>query len=120
MHRALIVAAALLCAARASAGSVEEAEEEMRRAKIALDRHDYDEAAGHYLVARSLAPESSGPYLGLGLAYAAMSRCGDAVPVLQEYLRRKTKDPNPAAQSTLSACRAALESRTPAPAPARL
>jgi hypothetical protein len=123
MVRTLVVVAALLASASAFAGSVEEAEEEMRRAKVALDRHDYEGAVGHYLVARSLAPDSSGPYLGLGLAWAAQGRCDEAVPVLQEYLRRKTKEPNPAAQSTLSACHAALEGQRrlpPPPAAARL
>src|SRR3954467_1248642 len=115
MLRVFAVAITLLCAAAALAGPLEEAEDEMRKAKSALDRREYEEAVGHYLIARSLAPDSSGPYLGLGLAYAAMQRCGDAVPALQEYLRRKTRDANPAAQPTLNACRAALEGRTPPP-----
>jgi hypothetical protein len=115
MLRVFAVAATLLCALNALAGPLEDAEEEMRKAKSALDRRDYEEAVGHYLVARSLAPETSGPYLGLGLAYAAMQHCDQAVPALQEYLRRKTKDPNPAAQPTLNACKAALESHPRAP-----
>jgi hypothetical protein len=117
MLRVFTVAITLLCAAAALAGPLEEAEEEMRKAKIALDKRDYEEAVGHYLIARSLAPESSGPYLGLGLAYAAMRRCNEAVPALQEYLRRKTRDPHPGAQPALNACRAALEQQHGPPTP---
>jgi hypothetical protein len=85
--------------------SLAEAETEMKKAKLNMDRREYEAAIGHYMVARSLAPESSGPYLGLGLAYAALGRCGEAIPVLEEYLRRKTRDPFPGAMSTLNACR---------------
>ena len=103
--RFVVAGLLLLAAPAAHAQDQSEAESEMRKAKTALDKHDYEAAIGHYLIARSLAPESSGPYLGLGLAYAALGRCGDAIPVLEEYLRRKP-DPHPAARSTLNACRA--------------
>jgi hypothetical protein len=88
----------------ARADSLEEATDEMKKAKLSLDHHEYEAAIGHYIVARSLAPESSGPYLGLGLAYAALGRCPEAIPVLEEYLRRKKTDANPAALPTLHAC----------------
>jgi tetratricopeptide (TPR) repeat protein len=102
---AVAVAVALVCA-RAWAGPIEEAEAEMRRAKANLDRGEYEAAIGHYIQARALAPDSSGPYLGLGLAYAGLGRCGEAIPLLEEYLRRKKKDPFPGAAATLNACRA--------------
>jgi hypothetical protein len=98
---------AVLCGsavARAGDPELEEAQEEMRKAKVNMDRHEYEAAIGHYLVARSLAPESTGPYLGLGLAHAALGHCNEAVPVLQEYLRRKPTNPHPSAVATLSAC----------------
>jgi tetratricopeptide (TPR) repeat protein len=101
-----MLAAALLVGARSHAGPIEEAEQEMRRAKLSLDRGEYESAIGHYLQARALAPDSSGPYLGLGLAYAGLGRCSEAIPMLEEYLRRKTRDPFPGAASTLNACRA--------------
>src|SRR5262245_14585967 len=94
---ALLVVAA---AARAHAGprSPEvEAEAEMLKAKQAMERGQYEVAIGHLLVARSLAPEASGPYLHLGLAYERLGRCAEAVPMLEEYLRRKPQSPNPKA-----------------------
>src|SRR5437899_2692619 len=102
LHRILpsLLALWLSAGAVARADSLEEASEEMKKAKLSLDLRQYEAAIGHYLVARSLAPESSGPYLGLGLAYAALGRCGEAVPVLEEYLRRKPKDPHPGALAT--------------------
>jgi uncharacterized membrane protein YgcG len=92
-----------------------EAEAEMLKAKQALERAQYDVAIGHLLVARSLAPEASGPYLNLGIAYERLGRCADAVPMLEEYLRRKPKSPHPSAATTLAACRAAAK---PAPSEA--
>ena len=78
---------------------------EMQKAQASVDQHDYQAAIGHYLAARSLAPESSGPYLGLGLSYAALGRCDEAIPALEEYLRRK-RNPHPSAATTLATCRA--------------
>jgi len=102
----------LSTAAVARADSLEEASEEMKKAKLSLDHREYEAAIGHYIVARSLAPESSGPYLGLGLAYAALGRCPEAIPVLEEYLRRKKTDPHPGALPTLNACRSSRSSTT--------
>ncbi len=98
---------ALLVGARgiAHASAVEDAEAEMKRAKVALDSGLYEKAVGHYLIARALVPDASGPYLGLGLAYAGMGKCNEAIPALEEYLRRRKKDPFPGARSTLNACR---------------
>jgi hypothetical protein len=99
------------------------AELEMQKARQAMDRREYDAAIGHFLVARALAPSSTGPYLGLGLAYAAVGRCDDAVPFLEEYLRRKTADPYRGAEVTLAVCKARMQSPPPverrAPPPER-
>jgi hypothetical protein len=106
MFRTVVATLLLPMALPALAQDTSEAEGEMRKAKLTFDKRDYEAAIGHYLIARSLAPESSGPYLGLGLSYAALGRCPDAVPVLEEYLRRKADNPRPEARQTLNACRA--------------
>ena len=50
-------------------------------------------------------PSSSGPYLGLGLAYARSGKCDQAIPYLEEYLRRKKQSPKPEAGDTLNPCK---------------
>jgi hypothetical protein len=104
--------------ADAARGSREdEAEAEMLKAKQAMERAQYEVAIGHLMVARSLVPDASGPYLNLGIAYERLGRCAEAVPMLEEYLRRRAKSPSPTAAKTLEACRALTP---PAPAlPAR-
>jgi hypothetical protein len=115
---AMFAVVTLAAPARADRAAAAEAEAEMVKAKQAMERREFEAAVGHLLVARSLAPEASGPYLNLGLAYAALGRCDDAIPVLEEYLRRKTRDPQPSAAATLAACRASTQPPTaPSPAP---
>jgi hypothetical protein len=114
--RTLAFAAALalvVTSGAARAGIVEDAEAEMRKAKVALDAGEYEKAVSHYLIARTLVPDASGPYLGLGLAYAGLGRCSEAIPSLEEYLRRRKKDPFPGARATLNACRARETSPVP-------
>src|ERR1700761_8199439 len=104
---ALCVVAAGASGAGAARGSAaDEAEAEMLKAKQAIDRAQYEGAVGHLLVARSLVPDASGPYLNLGIAYERLGRCADAVPALEEYLRRKPKAPSPLATHSLEICRA--------------
>ena len=85
---------------------------EMQKAQGHLDKSEFDAAIARFNVARSLAPDSSGPLLGLGLAHARAGRCPESVGFLEEYLRRKTKDPKPEAQTTLEQCK----SKAPPPA----
>lgn len=89
----------------------------MLKAKQAMERAQYDVAVGHLLVARSLVPNASGPYLNLGVAYERLGRCAEAVPLLEEYLRRKPQSPSPIAARSLAACRAQATAAAP-PAPA--
>jgi hypothetical protein len=104
-------------AAGAPAVREREAEAEMVKAKQAMQRELYEVAVGHLLVARSLAPEASGPYLNLGIAYQHLGRCQDAVPMIEEYLRKKPKSPQPSAAATLERCKATAASEA-APAAA--
>jgi tetratricopeptide (TPR) repeat protein len=86
--------------------SEQAATQAMKRAQEHMLQKDYAAAAQAYDEARALAPDASGPYLGLGLAHAAQGHCQEAVPALEEYLKRKGDDPQPGAKATLEACRA--------------
>ncbi len=81
-----------------------EAEQEMELAQDALDHNDYPAALQHFSSAQTLAPNASGPLLGLGLTYAAIDRCQEAVPLLQEYRRRKGPSANPKAERAIEEC----------------
>ncbi len=105
----VLVVSLIFCHGVARADERERAEHEMERAHRAMDAHDFEGAIEHFEAARALAPESSGPWLGIGLANASLGRCGAAVPALEEYLRRKKEAPAPGAESTLAACRARLQ-----------
>lgn len=100
----LALAALLLMAAPSLADDRREAAIEMEKANSHLARHEYEEAIARFNVARKLVPSSSGPYLGLGLAYAATDRCREAVAYLEEYLQRQ-KSPKPEAEKTIAECR---------------
>ena len=110
----VVLAGAPLVHAAPGAPEVE-AETEMQKAKQAMERAQYEVAVGHLLVARSLVPDASGPYLNLGVAYERLGRCGDALPMLEEYLRRKPKSPSPLATRSLEICRTKETARAPAP-----
>jgi hypothetical protein len=97
--------ALLLAATPAFADNKADALAEMVKAQDDLDRGNFDAAIARFNVARSLAPESSGPYLGLGLANARAGRCEEAIPFLEEYLRRKTQGAKPEARATLDDCK---------------
>ncbi len=105
----LVVAGA---AREASADRKQDAILEMQKAQGHLDKSEFDAAIARFNVARSLAPDSSGPLLGLGMAHARAGRCPEAVGFLEEYMRRKTKDPKPEATATLEQCK----SKAPPPA----
>ena len=104
-RRTLLALAALIFSALpAFADDRREAAIEMEKANTHLSRHEYEEAIARFNVARKLVPASSGPYLGLGLAYAATDRCREAVAYLEEYLQRQ-KSPKPEAERTIAECR---------------
>ena len=103
--------------AHATATAAAQAEAEMVKAKQAMEQRQFELAIVHLLAAQTLAPEASGPYLNLGLSYAALGRCDEAARMLEEYLRRKVRDPQPSATATLAACRAAAAAAPPAAEP---
>jgi hypothetical protein len=105
MTRAALIALVVGAAAVARADAVTDAAAEMEKAQDNLDRGEFDAAIGRFNVARSLVPQSSGPYLGLGLAYQRSGRCAEAIPFLEEYLRRKA-NAKPEAGAALADCRA--------------
>lgn len=98
----------------ASAEAEAAAEAEMLKARQIMDRGEDAAAIEHLLAARALAPEASGPYLHLGLAYARLGRCEEAIPMLEEYLQRKRSSPHVSAAVTLSMCRKAGAANGPA------
>jgi tetratricopeptide (TPR) repeat protein len=73
-----------------------------------MDAQRYAEAIALFDAARSLLPDRPGPYLYLGLAYAAGGRCRDAVPALEQYMKRKTSEAKPDASRALASCKAAV------------
>ena len=103
--RFALLAAFVLSGTRAFADAKADALAEMEKAQDNLDHGEYDAAVARFNVARSLFPSSSGPYLGLGLAHARAGRCVEAIPFLEEYLKRKTKDPKPEGREALDDCR---------------
>lgn len=112
MRSAFAVAIVLLCARPPVAGAADQAadaEAEMARADVFMQQRNWQAAIAHYNAARILAPDRPGPYRGLGMAYYAAGQCADAVPVLEEYVRRKARDPWPQALAALSDCKQKLE-----------
>src|SRR5690242_16548878 len=99
---------ALCAAASARAEEAAEAEAEMAKGEQFLLQLDYEKAIAHFQAARGFAPERPGPYLRLGLTYAAMNRCKEAVEFLDEYLLRKPESPRPEAIRTLNECKQKL------------
>src|SRR5437879_2677734 len=85
-----------------------DAEAAMTQANEHLQRREYDAAIQRFQEAMALSPKASGPYFGIGIAYAATGRCDRAIDALEEYLRRRVKDPRPEARAELDACRARL------------
>lgn len=59
----------------------------------------------YFSTAHDLAPEATGPLLGMGLAEAQLKRCDDAIKHLGEYLDKKAEGGNPAAKEALQRCK---------------
>lgn len=80
--------------------------EELRRAgEHAAADEQFLAAIGHFARAHELAPEATGPMLGLGLSLGALGRCEEAIPHLETYLEKKSEGANPAAKENLEKCR---------------
>ena len=99
-----VLAFALLAPVAGFAESQKEAEQEMALAQEALDHNDYPTALQHFSAAQTLLPQASGPLLGLGLTYAAIDRCQEAVPLLSEYRLRKGSSASPKAERAINDC----------------
>jgi hypothetical protein len=97
---------ALVSAAAARADEKSEAEAAMAQANESLQKREYEAAIRRFRDALRFVPTASGPFLGLGLAYAATDRCEKAIDALEEYLRRRSRDPKPEAKAALDGCRA--------------
>jgi hypothetical protein len=52
-------------------------------------RGDYDGAVDSFKAAIAADPKLPGPYRNLGLAYRALNRCNDALPMYEKYLELK-------------------------------
>jgi hypothetical protein len=78
-----------------------------------FNQKDTASAIAHYEAARRLAPDRPGPYLALGIAYASLGQCGQAIPMMQKYLSLKTSDPKTEAQKTIDECNAKLAATCP-------
>jgi hypothetical protein len=102
---ALTLALTLTPAFAAPGEQAAEAEREMKIADDFMAKRNYQAAIAHYQAARILAPGRPGPYRALGMAYYAAGQCREAVPVLEEYLRRKPDDPRPEAVDALRQCK---------------
>jgi hypothetical protein len=106
----------LLIAATAYADDrLDKAEAEMKKAHALMAERDFAGALERFDAARALAPEASGPYLGIGLSAASLDRCDRAIPALQEYLRKKTENPSPLAKPALQACQRRVTPPAPPP-----
>src|SRR3954453_10098764 len=104
----LLAAAPLAHADQQEADAEAEAAAEMKRADAYLQARNYQAAIAHYNAARLLAPERPGPYRALGMAWFASGQCAEAVPMLEEYVRKKPRDPWPEAVRVLSECKQRL------------
>ena len=114
----LVVLLALFAGGRALAvDTAADAEGEMARADVYMAQRNFQAAIAHYKAASILAPDRPGPYRGLGMAYYAAGQCGEAIPVLEEYVRRKARDPWPQAVKALSDCQSQKSGSAPVRAP---
>jgi tetratricopeptide (TPR) repeat protein len=96
--RSLALLAALLAAAPSFAANEEEepaaggsadAKKKFADGNERYARGDYDGAIEAFKQAIAADPKLPGPYRNLGLAYRALNRCADALPMYEKYLELK-------------------------------
>ena len=94
--RSLALLAALLAAAPSFAAEDEEpaggsadARKKFTDGNERYARGDYDGAIEAFKAAIAADPKLPGPYRNLGLAYRALNRCADALPMYEKYLSAK-------------------------------
>jgi tetratricopeptide (TPR) repeat protein len=107
MRSAALALALLLAATPALAvEQAADAEKEMAIADSYMQQGNFQAAVAHYQAARLLAPDRPGPYRALGMAHYKAGQCPEAIPVLEEYVRKKRQDPWPEAVRALADCKA--------------
>lgn len=80
-------------------------------------RGDYDGAVEAFKAAIAADPKLPGPYRNLGLAYRALNRCNDALPMYEKYLELKPESRfTDRVRREIDLCRAKL-GQAPAPHP---
>lgn len=78
-------------------------------------RGDYDGAVESFKAAIAADPKLPGPYRNLGLAYRALNRCSDALPMYEKYLELKPESRfTDRVRREIDLCRAKL-GQTPLP-----
>jgi len=73
----------------AAAGTNAEAKKRFVEGNERYARGDYDGAVESFKAAIAADPKLPGPYRNLGLAYRALNRCNDALPMYEKYLELK-------------------------------
>jgi tetratricopeptide (TPR) repeat protein len=97
----------LLLSAVAWAGNpLDDAKQELLLGDQARAQGNYEVALAHYNAARLLVPDRPGPYASLGIVYAEMGKCPEAVDSFGEYFKRLKKEPNPEAAAANDRCKA--------------
>lgn len=121
--------AVLLVGGSASAGNEEEPNEpqsvnvEARKrfteGNERYARGDYDGAVESFKAAIAADPKLPGPYRNLGLAYRALNRCNDAIPMYEKYLELRPESRfTDRVRREIDLCRAKLgEAPLPTPPP---
>ena len=73
----------------AAASTNAEAKKRFVEGNERYSRGDYDGAVDSFKAAIAADPKLPGPYRNLGLAYRALNRCNDALPMYEKYLELK-------------------------------
>jgi tetratricopeptide (TPR) repeat protein len=101
------VVVALLVSTAAWAGNpLDDAKQELLLGDQARNQGNYDVALAHYNAARLLVPDRPGPYASLGLVYAEMGKCPEAIDAFDQYFKRLKKEPNADAAAANDRCKA--------------
>lgn len=87
---------------------LDDAKQELLLGDQARAQGNYEVALAHYNAARLLVPDRPGPYASLGIVYAEMGKCTEAVDSFGEYYKRLKKEPNPEASAANDRCKAIL------------
>ena len=99
----------------AAAATNAEAKKRFAEGNERYARGDYDGAVESFKAAIAADPKLPGPYRNLGLAYRALNRCNDALPMYEKYLELKPESRfTERVRREIDLCRAKL-GQTPLP-----